>query len=66
MRDLGVYAEVRPSETRAGDLAGAKGIIISGGPASVYDPESPTCDPAIFSTGQAVRSEEHTSELQSQ
>ena len=54
MRDLGVYAEVRPSETRAGDLAGAKGIIISGGPASVYDPESPTCDPAIFSTGQAV------------
>jgi GMP synthase (glutamine-hydrolysing) len=54
VRDLGVYAEVRPSETRAGDLAGAKGIIISGGPASVYDPESPTCDPAIFSTGQAV------------
>jgi len=47
VRDLGVYAEVRPSETRAGDLAGAKGIIISGGPASVYDPESPTCDPAI-------------------
>jgi GMP synthase (glutamine-hydrolysing) len=54
VRDLGVYAEVRPSETRAADLAGAKGIIISGGPASVYDPESPTADPAIFSTGQAV------------
>ncbi len=54
VRDLGVYAEVRPSETRAGDLAGAKGIVISGGPASVYDPDSPTADPAIFSTGQAV------------
>jgi GMP synthase (glutamine-hydrolysing) len=54
VRDLGVYAEVRPSETRAGDLAGAKGIIISGGPASVYDPDSPTADPAIFSSGQAV------------
>ncbi len=54
VRDLGVYAEVRPSETRAADLAGAKGLIISGGPASVYDPESPTADPAIFSTGQAV------------
>jgi len=54
VRDLGVYAAVRPSETRAGDLAGAKGIIISGGPASVYDFESPTADPAIFSTGQGV------------
>jgi GMP synthase (glutamine-hydrolysing) len=54
VRDLGVYAEVLPSETRAGDLAGAKGIIISGGPASVYDPESPTADPAIFSSGQGV------------
>jgi GMP synthase (glutamine-hydrolysing) len=54
VRDLGVYAEVRPSETRAGDLAAAKGIIISGGPASVYDPDSPTADPAIFSSGQAV------------
>jgi len=54
VRDLGVYAEVRASETRAADLAGAKGIIISGGPASVYDAQSPTADPAIFSTGQAV------------
>jgi len=54
VRDLGVYAEVRPSETRAGDLFGAKGIIISGGPASVYDPDSPTVDPAIFSAGQPV------------
>jgi len=54
VRDLGVYAEVRPSETRAGELAAAKGIIISGGPASVYDPGSPTADPAIFSSGQAV------------
>jgi len=54
VRDLGVYAEVRPSETRAVELAGARGLIISGGPSSVYDPGSPTVDPAIFSTGQAV------------
>ena len=54
VRDLGVYAEVRPSETRAADLAGAKGIIISGGPSSVYDPGSPTVDPALFATGQPV------------
>ena len=54
IRDLGVYAEVRPSETRAPQLASAKGLIISGGPSSVYDPDSPTVDPGIFSHGQAV------------
>jgi GMP synthase (glutamine-hydrolysing) A subunit len=54
VRDLGVYAEVRASETPAAELATAKGLIISGGPSSVYDPGSPTVDPAIFSSGQAV------------
>jgi len=54
VRDLGVYAEVRPSETPAAELAGARGLIISGGPSSVYDPASPTVDPAIFAQGQAV------------
>jgi len=54
VRDLGVYAEVRASETPAAELAGARGLIISGGPSSVYDPGSPTVDPGIFSCGQAV------------
>ena len=54
VRDLGVYAEVRPSETPAEELAGARGLIISGGPSSVYDPGSPTVDPRIFEGGQAV------------
>ena len=54
VRDLGVYAEVRASETPAEELGTAKGLIISGGPSSVYDPGSPTVDPAIFSSGQAV------------
>jgi len=48
VRDLGVYSEVRPSETPATELASAKGLIVSGGPNSVYDPASPTVDPAIF------------------
>jgi len=51
---LGVYAEVRACETPAAELAGARGIIISGGPNSVYDPGSPTVDPAIFSLGIPV------------
>jgi len=54
VRDLGVYAEVRPSETPAAELTGARGLVISGGPSSVYDPESPTVDPAIFANGQPV------------
>src|SRR5882724_3145254 len=54
VRDLGVYAEVAPSETPAPMLAGRKGIIISGGPSSVYDPGSPTIDPAVLSTGTPI------------
>ncbi len=54
VRDLGVYAEVRPSETPAAEIAFAKGLIISGGPSSVYDPGSPTVDPEIFAHGQPV------------
>lgn len=54
VRELGVYAEVRPSETPASELSGRKGLIISGGPSSVYDPGSPTVDPAIFDSGSAV------------
>src|SRR6516225_7130472 len=54
VRDLGVYAEVRPSETPAPELAGVRGIIISGGPSSVYDPGSPNVDPALFETGRPV------------
>lgn len=54
VRDLGVYAEVRASETPAAELGTARGLIISGGPSSVYDAGSPTVDPAIFSSGQAV------------
>jgi GMP synthase (glutamine-hydrolysing) len=54
VRDLGVYAEVRASETPAAELASARGIIISGGPSSVYDAGSPTVDPGIFDLGVPV------------
>ncbi len=48
VRDLGVYAEVAASDTCASDLSGYKGIIISGGPSSVYDHGSPTLDRATL------------------
>ena len=54
VRELGVYAEVAPSETPVSALTGRRGIIISGGPSSVYDPGSPTIDPALLSSGTPV------------
>jgi GMP synthase (glutamine-hydrolysing) len=54
VRELGVYAEVASCDVRPSDLAGRKGIILSGGPASVYDPSSPTVDPSILQGGAPV------------
>jgi GMP synthase (glutamine-hydrolysing) len=54
IRELGVYCEIRPSEIDPAQLAGVKAIVISGGPASVYDAGSPQVQPGIFSLGAAV------------
>ncbi|HYK16397.1 MAG TPA: glutamine-hydrolyzing GMP synthase [Bryobacteraceae bacterium] len=54
IRDLGVYAEVRASDTPAGELRGRRGLIISGGPDSVYEADSSRIDPVILSSGSAV------------
>jgi GMP synthase (glutamine-hydrolysing) len=54
IRDLGVYADVKPSETPAPELTGRRGLIISGGPDSVYEAGSPQIDPSILSTDSAV------------
>ncbi len=48
VRQLGVYADVQPSDTPAAILRSRKGIIISGGPASVYEPGSPDIDPELL------------------
>ena len=53
VRECNVYCEVLPHTTspmRIKELA-PKGIIFTGGPNSVYDPEAPSIDPAIFSMG---------------
>jgi len=54
IREQGVYAEVLPSTTSVERLRAFKGIVISGGPSSVYEEGSPTVDPALFSSGPAV------------
>ena len=54
VREQGIYAEIKPYDkiTVAEAVAeGYKGIIFTGGPNSVYDPESPHYDPAILDAG---------------
>lgn len=48
VRELGVFAAVLPSEAPASAMREARGVIISGGPSSVYDPDSPRIDPEIL------------------
>ena len=54
IRELGVYTEVKPVGTPARALKDALGIVISGGPHSVYEPESPQVDPGIYEIGVAI------------
>lgn len=56
IRETNVYSEVLSYRTSAEQLAqiNPKGIILSGGPNSVYDPGAPHCDPEIWNLGVPV------------
>jgi GMP synthase (glutamine-hydrolysing) len=56
IREHEVYCRVVTPKVKAADLRGPalKGIILSGGPASVYDQGAPTIDPAILDLGVPV------------
>lgn len=56
IRDLGVYSELLPFNTSADKLRelAPKGIVFSGGPASVYAEGAPTVDPAIYELGVPI------------
>ncbi|BCX12291.1 MAG: GMP synthase [glutamine-hydrolyzing] [Thermosynechococcus sp.] len=53
IRETQVYSEVISYRTTAEQLAqlAPKGIILSGGPNSVYDEHAPQCDPQIWNLG---------------
>jgi GMP synthase (glutamine-hydrolysing) len=52
IKDLGVPVQIiEPSKFRASMVPEPLGIILSGGPASVYEDGAPTIDPLIFSLG---------------
>ena len=54
IRELGVHAVVADVNRPAAELAGARGIVISGGPASVDEPASPAVDPDIYGLGLPI------------
>ena len=56
IRDLGVYSELLPYNTTAARLRdlNPKGIVFSGGPASVYAEDAPKIDPEIYNIGVPI------------
>ncbi len=53
VRDLGVYSEIAPCDEDAQTIAAQKpaAIILSGGPASVYEENAPKIDPNVLQLG---------------
>src|SRR5712692_9067718 len=59
VREWHVYSELVPATTTLAQLQqnphlDIKGFILSGGPASVYDKDAPSCDPAILHSGLPI------------
>ncbi|ARO11564.1 glutamine-hydrolyzing GMP synthase [Propionibacterium freudenreichii] len=56
VREAHVYSEIVPHAMSVDEMVAKKptAIILSGGPASVYVPDAPKVDPALFSTGIPV------------
>lgn len=53
VREAGVYSELIPHTATAAEVAERNpvGIILSGGPSSVYEPGAPTLDPGVLELG---------------
>ena len=56
VREAGVYSEIVPHTITAAEVAekSPAGIVLSGGPSSVYEPGSPALDPGILQLGVPV------------
>jgi GMP synthase (glutamine-hydrolysing) len=56
IREAGVYCEVHPYNHAASALAALqpRGIVLSGGPASIIDEDAPAIDPALIAAGVPI------------
>jgi len=56
VRECNVYCEILPFDTSVDEIMERRprGVILSGGPASVYADNAPKCDRALFSAGIPV------------
>ena len=56
VRECQVYSQILKFDTPASEIAklGARGVILSGGPSSVYASNAPQIDPAVFDLGVPV------------
>ncbi len=56
VREAGVYSEMLRPDVSIEELRAlnVKGVILSGGPSSVYDKDAPRCDPRLFELGVPV------------
>jgi len=56
VREHNVFSQIYQPSVTAGELSrqGVKGIILSGGPASVYSENAPACDEKIFKLGVPI------------
>lgn len=56
VREAGVYSEIVPHAITADQVRAKQplGIVLSGGPSSVYEPGAPTIDPEIFELGLPI------------
>ncbi|SPD75563.1 GMP synthetase (glutamine aminotransferase) [uncultured Desulfobacterium sp.] len=56
VREANVYCEIHPCNMGIKKIKafGAKGIVLSGGPASIYDKDAPMADKGIFNLGVPI------------
>jgi len=54
VREHHCYCEIVPCTVEPARLRGARGLILTGGPASVYAEGAPRCDPEVFRLGIPV------------
>ncbi len=54
VRELGVYAEILPLDVAPRKLSSYRGVIISGGPSSVFDPGAPQPQAGLFGLKRPV------------